>query len=370
MSRVKILRLVAWLILLAPVVNAAAQTPEVWRDDGDVRSLLLALDRQERYLRDHGAATLRIGDRQVPKGRVLATVRELRKLTLAWHGRPEFAQELARRFEVVVASRDALFTAYHTPLLRVADRAADGFRVPILGRPRDLVEQGGRVRRRVGGSLVTPPTRAQILDGAYDPQRLAVAWTDDPVEFYYAQIQGGALAVYPDGRRRTLIYGGNNGFDYVSVEPEILKQVPEAQRPGGYLGLREYLRRHPAEADRFFRLNPRYIFFRLSDEPPMGLAHLPLTAKRSIATDKRYYSAGLVGAIAFPEPIRLADGRVETPVRYYLVTDADTGAAIKGPARVDFYFGEGPAHELFPTGIKTSGSLAYLLLNTAAPQRE
>jgi len=361
--RVKALVTLTLSVVLSFAAAAAAQTAGEPRDDGDARSLLLALDRQERYLEGIGAASLKLGARQIPKARVIATVRELRRLVLAMHGKPEFGRELARRFEIVTVARDALFTAYHTPLLRVSDRRTATFQTPILGRPRDLVEKNGRVRRSGGQPA---PTRAQIMDGAYDADALAVAWTDDPVEFYYAQIQGGALVSYPDGRRRTLLFDGNNGYEYVSVEPDILRQVPESARPGGYLGLREYLRRHPQDAAGYFRANPRYIFFRVADEPPSGMARLPLTTKRSIATDKHYYSAGLIALIEFTEPSRRADGQTETRRVQYLAADADTGAAIKGPGRVDIYFGEGAAADLFPTGIKQQGVLSYLLLRQRA----
>ncbi|NLH47351.1 MAG: hypothetical protein GX444_01975 [Myxococcales bacterium] len=350
------------LSLLCWLTVAAAQEPAVWRDDGDPRSLLLALDRQEKYLNHLPQTSLKLGERRVTKAHALATVRELRRLVLAKFGQPDFGAELARRFEIVVVSRQALFTAYHSPVLRVSERRTDAYPVPILGLPRDLTTSQGKVYRRVGERLVPAPTRAQIMDGAYDAAQLAVAWTNDPVDYYYTQIQGGAVLVYPDGRRRSLLFAGHNGYNYVSMEASALREIPEAERPGGYLGLRDYFRRRPAAADHYFRLNPRFIFFRVGDEPPAGMARLPLTPKRSIATDKRYYSAGLMALISFPEPARQPDGTPEQRPVQYLVADADTGAAITGPDRVDFYFGEGSATELFATGLKNQGTLAYVLL--------
>jgi peptidoglycan lytic transglycosylase A len=347
------------LIVFAPLATAQAPTP---RDDGDARSLLLTLDRQERYLQKSRRPTLRIGQRTVTKARMIQTVRELRKLVLAKHGRPDFGAELARRFEIVTVADNALFTAYHSPLLPVSRERSPDYSVPILGRPPDLVEKGGKVYRRAGGNLVPPPTRAEIMAGAYNAAKLAVAWTKNSVQFYYTQIQGSAVAKFPDGTSRTLLYAGNNGHGYVSVENNILRAVPAAKRPGGYLGLRRYLRAHPDVAQKFFRKNPRFIFFRLSDQPPAGMTGLPLTAKRSIATDKRYYSAGLIALVSFPEPRTGPGGQTETHLVQYLVADADTGAAIKGPARVDVYFGEGSVEELFAAGIKDKGTLAYLIL--------
>ena len=341
---------------------ARAQAPAVVRDDGEVRSLLLALDRQEKYLAKRTHKTLRLGARRVGAARVLATVRELRKLTLSAYGTPDFGRQIQRRFEVVTVSEQALFTAYHSPLLNARRQASAQFNVPILGRPPDLVESRGRVYRRVNGRLVKPPTRAQIMDGAYDARRLAVAWTNDVVKLYYTQIQGSAVLIFPGNKRKTLLFAGSNGYPYVSMERELIRRVPASRRPGGYFGIRDYLRRNPAEADRYFRLNDRFIFFRLSDQPPMGMAGLPLTAKRAIATDKRHYSAGLVGYVTFPEPYRGANGQVGKRLIHRLVCDVDTGAAITGPDRVDVYFGEGSARDLFAAGLKDKGTLAYLLL--------
>lgn len=341
---------------------ALAGPPLELRDDGDVRSLLLALDRQEKYLQKRGGKTLRLGARRISGQRALATVRHLRKLTLAYHGRPEFARRLARDFEIVLANQKAVFTGYHTPLLLMRKTKIGAFNVPVLGRPRDLVEKKGKVYRRQGGGLVAAPTRAQIYDGAYDLDKEAVGYTDNLSEYYYAQIQGGALAVLPDGSRRTLIFAGHNGYPYVSIERGIIKEVPERMRPGGYFGLRRYLADHPEAAMTFFRRNPRFIFFKFADSPPIGMTGLPLTPKRAIATDKRYYGAGLVGYITYREPYKTPAGEIKRRLAHRIVCDADTGAAIKGPGRVDLYFGEGSLTDLFVTGFKEKGTLAYLLV--------
>ncbi len=358
--RLALMRLARLFLLLLTVLlvhSAMAQDYAPLTDDGDVRTLLLALDRQEKYVQKNLSRSFRLGNQRVPATRVLATIRELRKLTLTAHGTPRFAAELSQRFQIVAASNQATVTAYHTPLLAVRDRPDAQYRVPILGRPSDLVERGGRVFRRVNGELVTPPTRAQIMDGAYDTSRLALAWTNDPVELYYAQIQGHAVMVYADGRRKTLMFGGTNGYRFISGEAEVLNRIPPSQRPGGYLGLRDYLRAHPDEADRFFRANPRYIFFKPSNDPPYGMAGLPLTAGRSIATDKDYYSAGLVAYVSYAEPTRNGARQV-----HRVMFDADTGSAINGPARVDVYYGEGEPQDLFVGGLKVKGTLAFLLV--------
>lgn len=354
--------LLSVLLSLAGGLAFGGSTP---RDDGDTRSLLLALDRQEQYLQRLKVPTLKLGSRRITREEALATVRELRKLALTLHGRPEFGAELSRRFEIVTVSPNTFFTGYHSPVLQVSDRRTDRFRVPILGYPPDLTTQGGKVYRRTGGQLTAAPTRGQIMDGAYPAENLAVAWTDDPVSFYYTQIQGSAILMYPDGRRRTLLFAGTNGYPYQTIETRITNEVPAGERPGGYQGMRDWLRRNPAKADAYFRLNPRYIFFKVSDQPPMGMSGLPLTARRSIATDKHYYSAGLMALVEFTETAPQSAGSPAPITRQLIVADADTGAAIKGPDRVDLYFGEGSLTELFPHGLHNRGTLSYLLLKKA-----
>ncbi|HPQ71841.1 MAG TPA: MltA domain-containing protein [bacterium] len=355
-------KLLLLIVLLTTAWPALAGPPPVVRDDGDVRSLLLALDRQEKYLLKRAKHSLRLQGRRVSGQRALNTVRHLRKLTLAYHGKPEFAQRLSSDFEIVTVSTPAVFTGYHTPLLNMRPTKGGAFTVPVLGRPRDLFESKGKVFRRVNGQLTAAPTRAQIYDGAYNLDRLAIGYTDNLSEYYYAQIQGGALAVQADGSRKTLIFAGHNGYPFVSVERDIMKEVPAAQRPGGYFGLRRFLAANPETAMRFFRRNPRFIFFKFSDTPPMGMTGLPLTPLRAIATDKAYYGAGLVGLISYREAYKTPAGDIAYRQATRLVCDADTGAAIKGPGRVDLYFGEGALTDLFVTGFKETGTLAYLLV--------
>jgi membrane-bound lytic murein transglycosylase A len=87
-------------------------------------------------------------------------------------------------------------------------------------------------------------------------------------------------------------------------------------------------------------LNPRYIFFAMTPDDgghPNGAAGIPLTARRSIAVDPAHWRYGDLVWIS-------ADGGnlVGARASYQgLVVALDTGSAIRGPVRADFYMGRG-----------------------------
>src|SRR5204863_8865553 len=133
-----------------------------------------------------------------------------------------------RRFEPYATPANVLFTGYYLPTLPARATRDARFRIPVLGRPPDLVtaglgdlgapcacrEQG--VGRVVGGTLVPYWTRADIDAGAGHGAPV-LAWIDDPVGLFFLQIQGSGTLTFLDGTRRTIGFAASNGRPYVSI---------------------------------------------------------------------------------------------------------------------------------------------------------
>ena len=127
-------------------------------------------------------------------------------------------------------------------------------------------------------------------------------------------------------------------------------------------GMKQYFREHPEDIDEYLFRNNRYIFFKNSNHSPRGSGGAELVAGRSIATDKSLYPAGGLAYITVEKPV-LNDELEITGWQMVsrFVVDQDTGSAIKGPGRVDLYFGVGEPAGAAAGHYKRTGSMIYLL---------
>jgi membrane-bound lytic murein transglycosylase A len=255
--------------------------------------------------------------------------------------------------EVVPPSGKGFLTGYFEPEYDGSLVRSETFSAPLLARPDDLVtaEPGEtlpgldpalRGGRRTEAGLEPYPDRAAIEDGALGTRAKPLVFLRDPVEAFIVHVQGSARIRLPDGGTVRVAYAGRNGHAYSSIGRIIVER--------GHVPLQEmnlermvgWLKANPAEAREIMRQNRSFIFFRIADElrsaeGPIGGAGVPLTPGRSLAIDRTIWSYGLPFWLSGELP--LASGGSERLDR--LLIAQDTGTAIVGPARGDFYFGSG-----------------------------
>ncbi len=126
--------------------------------------------------------------------------------------------------------------------------------------------------------------------------------------------------------------------------------------------IRAYLRDHPEARDEVMWHNESYVFFRWVEEGPVGSLNVPLTAGRSLATDPRYHPKGALAYLETMKPRLDASGQIadrEPLCRWAL--NQDTGGAIKGPGRVDLFWGTGDEAEDQAGRMKEPGKLYFLI---------
>lgn len=257
---------------------------------------------------------------------------------------PSGQAEAARRFleawfVVERGDEQGLLTAYFAPEYAARLYRTEEFSAPVLARPLDLVADGATVQQRLAdGRLVPYPARAEIDETDAAP----IAWMR-PEDLFFLQIQGSGYLTFEDGTTRRAAYAAHNGQTFVGIaRPMVERGLLPANGTSGE-AIRGWLARHRgAEAQTIMNLNSRYVFFRLEPDDgrgPMGAAGLPLVAGRSIAVDPAHWSYGDLVWIVAPQ------GDLVGADRGYqgLVVALDTGGAIRGPVRADFYVGRGEA---------------------------
>jgi membrane-bound lytic murein transglycosylase A len=243
------------------------------------------------------------------------------------------------RVESHDGAASGLITGYFEPLVDARRVRSGASRGALYSPPPDLATRKPYWTRR---ELDTLPAAQASLRGR------EIAWLADPLDVLVLHIQGsGRLRISePDGRVRTVrvAYAGTNGHPYRSVGRWLIEQGELQPGQASWPAIRDWARRNPARLDEMLWANPRYVFFREEPLPdpsvgPRGAQGVPLTPGRSIAVDPKSVPYGTPVWIDTTEPLS------NTPLRR-LVLAQDTGSAITGPIRADFFWGwDGDAAE-------------------------
>jgi membrane-bound lytic murein transglycosylase A len=244
-----------------------------------------------------------------------------------------------------------LATGYFEPLVAASRRPRPGFTVPLHRPPPDLAERKPYWTRQ---QLDTLPAAKQSLRGQ------EIAYVASPLDVLVLQIQGsGRLRITePDGSQRTVrvAYAAHNEHAYRSVGRWLIEQGELRADAASWPAIREWGQRAgPQRLNEMLWSNPRVVFFReesLADEVsgqpwqaapsgpsgPRGAQGVPLTAGRSVAVDPTAVPYGTPLWLDTTEPLSA------TPLRRVVMAQ-DTGGAITGAVRVDYFWGSGEAAE-------------------------
>jgi membrane-bound lytic murein transglycosylase A len=239
------------------------------------------------------------------------------------------------RLESLDGNPDGLATGYFEPLVAATRTPQPGFAVPLHRPPADLAQRRPWYTRQQIDTL--PAAKAALRDQV-------IAWVASPLDALVLQIQGsGRLRITePDGSVRTvrLAFAGHNDQPYRSVGRWLIDQGELRADAASWQGIRQWGQQaSAAQLQQMMWANPRVVFFReepLPDEGlgPRGAQGVPLTAGRSVAVDPQAVPYGTPLWISTTEPL------TATPLRR-LVMAQDTGSAIRGAVRIDYFWGAG-----------------------------
>jgi membrane-bound lytic murein transglycosylase A len=265
-----------------------------------------------------------------------------------------------------------LVTGYYEPVIAADARPGPEYGTPILGVPDDLIEaplapfgprfDGERVRGRIEGRRLVPYwTRAEIAAGRLAGRGLELAWGKDPVDVFVMEVLGSGTLRFPDGQERRVGYAASNGRPYRSIGRLLIDEGHLPREAVTLPAIRAWLDAHPAERARVLAYNESVVFFRWLDGPPLGSLGVPVTPGRSVALDARLFPPGAPGFLRTEQPVRGPDGRITWQPLTRFVVNQDTGGAIRGPGRVDFFWGRGESAELAAGLMRQPGTLYFLV---------
>jgi membrane-bound lytic murein transglycosylase A len=274
-----------------------------------------------------------------------------------------------------------LVTGYYEPLLTGSRIRSDAFNVPLYAPPDDLLTidiaslypelKDKRVRGRLEGKRVVPYwPRAEFERNAGAYADKALVYVGDPIEAFFLEIQGSGRVALDDGTVIRLNYADQNGHPYHSVARVLIDRGELTYERSSMQAISAWAQAHPDQVRVLLDENPSYVFFRevppaapgsleARIDGPQGALGVPLLAGRAIAVDPRSIPLGAPVFLATTEPL-------STRPLQRLVLAQDTGGAIRGTVRADYFWGFGPDAGREAGRMKQDGRM-WLLWPKGAP---
>lgn len=277
-------------------------------------------------------------------------------------------------------SDQGLITGYYEPLLKASRSRGGAYRHAIHAVPDDLLVidlssinpdlKNMRLRGRLEGRKVVPYwSRAELDARAAELDRKALFWAADALDVFFLQVQGSGQVELPDGSRVRVGYADQNGHPYASIGRWLVDQGELKLEQASMQGIRDWARANPSRVPALLAANPSYVFFRELPigkqapglpEGPLGALGVPIAGGRVVAVDPR--------AVPLGAPVWLSTTRPNSsqPLRRLMMAQ-DTGGAIKGGVRADFFWGFGPEAGAQAGRMKQQGRMWVLLPNGVTP---
>jgi membrane-bound lytic murein transglycosylase A len=238
------------------------------------------------------------------------------------------------RLESPEGETTGLATGYFEPLVEARRKPGGAFRTPLWAPPVGFVPRKPSWTRQEFDQL--PEAQAAV-------RGREIAWVADPLDALVLQVQGSGRLhiVEPDGSDRIvrLAFAGNNEQPYRSVGRWLVDQNELKLTEASWPTIKDWVRRNPQRLQELLWANPRVVWFREEPLPdpgvgPRGGQGVPLTPGRSIAVDTASVPYGSVVWLDTTEPLSARSLQ-------RAVMAQDTGSAIVGPVRADFFWGVG-----------------------------
>ena len=239
-------------------------------------------------------------------------------------------------------SDTGLITGYYEPQMDGSQTRTSTYNVPLYAYPNSWKKS----RPNPG------PTRAELMSSGV-LKGSEIAWVQDPVEAASMQIQGSGKIRLEDGRILQLGFAGTNEQPFKSSAQWLLDRKEITGKEATMQGISQWAKRHPDRVNEMLNANPRFVFFK-ETSGTVGALGVPLTGERSIAIDLQAMPLGAPVFLSTTKP--LSNQSLQK-----LVMAQDTGKAIVGGVRADFYWGSGESAGESAGRMKQNGKMWLLL---------
>lgn len=354
-----------------PLERIEPENYPFFSDNGDRESLTRGLKNQIRYFaRLKGPEEYPFGNKKISSETILLTLLRFLKI-LEENTEADLNQLITENFDLYQSTGKkgkgiVTFTGYYLPLLDGSLTPDKLYRYPLYRRPNDLIIRtlkpsgAKKAVRIVNGKEYTYYTRKQIdQDRILAGKGYEIVYLKDPLDCYLLHVQGSGTVILRDGTKLNLHFAGSNYHPYRSLREEMLKDGLLSPDNASMESISNYFDRHPQKLQRYLNRNKRYTFFSIVGSGIVGSLGVELVPERSIATDKQIFPAGALSYIVTTVPYTTS--KKSMPWSQF-VLNQDEGGAIKGPHRIDIFWGTGSRAEYIAHHMNQAGELYFLVL--------
>lgn len=253
------------------------------------------------------------------------------------------------QFQKEDGGKEGLLTGYFEPLLKGSRKKTGPYIAPLWGVPKDLITvelaslfpelEGKRVRGRVVGNKLVPYHDRQSWEGTASKKETPLVWIDNKLDAFLLQVQGSGRVQLPNGELMRLSYADQNGHPYKAIGRVLVQRGELTTEQATIPGITAWAEKNPNALDELLNANPSVVFFTENkalnpNDGPIGALGIPLTGELSLAVDRRRVPYGSMVWVDSTNPI---NGK---PIQKGMLAQ-DTGGAITGRVRADFYWGTG-----------------------------
>jgi membrane-bound lytic murein transglycosylase A len=259
-------------------------------------------------------------------------------------------------------------TGYYQPILKGSKVKTSHYKVPLYTTPKDLITvdlsevypelKSKRLRGKLAGNKLIPYLSRAEIDGQGSP--LAgneIVWVEDPVEAFFLEIQGSGIIQFDNGEAMQIGYADQNGYPFKAIGSTLVQKKEITMAEASMEGIKNWARKNITKLRDFLNMNASYVFFRKlpNDLPgPIGALGVSIEAERSVAIDPKFVPLGAPIFLSTTQP------NTNEPLERLMVAQ-DTGGAIRGGVRADFYWGSGHEAGRKAGSMKQQGKIWTLL---------
>lgn len=332
---------------------------------GDRQALLASIDHSLRYLQRDAAiaAYQKYPIKEITRERVVRSLQRFRQLVVQSKSPAQLQAAVRREFIFYKSvgndgNGTVKFTAYYEPVYTASRVATATYKYPLYKLPPDFDRWAKPHPKRLDLE-----GEDGLLGNKSQLKGLELLWFRDRLDAYMVHIQGSAQIQLTNGKRTSVGFAGGTDYPWTSIGRELAKDGKLAKNQLTMPGIIQFFQKNPQELNNYLPRWERFVFFKETNgTQATGSINVPVTPERSIATDKSLMPPGALAVINNSFPYPASGARLENRRVSRFVLDQDTGSAIKGPGRVDYFLGTGKLAGDRAGITGGNGSLYYLLL--------
>jgi len=266
-----------------------------------------------------------------------------------------------------------LITGYYEPILNGSLIKTKAYQYPIYKKPKDLLIidlsdayselKDYRLRGKLIGDKVIAYDSRKDIESGKNTNLEPICYIDSKIDLFFLQIQGSGKVKLQNGTIINVGYAAQNGRSYYAIGKKLIEDEHIKKEDISLQTIKAWLEKNPERIDEILNLNESYIFFQKSEKTATGSLGVELVGGRNLAVDPKFIPLGFPVFIDTTNPID------KTPIQRLMVA-ADTGGAIKGEIRADFFFGNGNQAKELAGKMKQKGSLYILIPNNIKDEND